>query len=69
MTRLETLTASRDARQVEYDALAARPTYSADGRAWQHDQHRKALLDEIDKLNNMIIRETGAVESRTLALG
>ena len=69
MSNLSELQAELTQKISEYRAASAKPTYSADGRSFDHDGHRKALLAEIRELRELIILETGTIETRTIAYG
>ncbi len=45
------------------------PTHSAGGRSFDHDGHLAMLVDQLDKINAMIIKRRGTQISRTQVLG
>lgn len=69
MSVLTELQAELAEKVAEYRAARVAPTYSVDGRSFQHDGHRKALLEEIKELRLLIIQEGGGVEYQTIAYG
>jgi len=69
MSYLTELIAERDEKLAEYRVAKSGPSHSVDGRSFDHDGHRAALLVEIRELNQLIIRARGPVEVHTIALG
>lgn len=62
-TAVEHLTTRRDAAALELAAIESRPNFTADAINVDREAHKKALLDEIEQLNKLIILMTGpAVE-------
>jgi hypothetical protein len=63
---------ARDNLEAEIAALMAaatiHPTHSEGGRSTDHDGHLATLVDQLDKLNAMIIKRQGAQISRTQVL-
>jgi len=73
MTYIDDLTTARDEAASLLAAHISggdvKPTYSVDGRSWDWAGYRDHLIENIDKLNDLIIKAGGAVEHRTIALG
>ena len=63
MTELESLQARKDTLLAELAALASQPSYSIDGQWVDHTAYRQALLNELDKLNELLVRAEGPTES------
>lgn len=66
-TYLQNLTTSRDNLAAALAAESANPreTYSVDGRSYSWNEYRQSLVTQIDELNALVIKATGAVEIAT----
>ncbi len=72
MTYLSDLEETRDATATALkDLNIASLNHSVDGRSFQHDSHRKDLRDQLDDLNNLIIKAggTGSETTENILLG
>ena len=69
MSYLTDLIAYRNAVAAKLAALDLDSlNYSVDGRSLQHDTHRTALEDALEKVEARILRARGAVEISTIVL-
>lgn len=64
-TYQENLISRRDTIATELAAMTSKPSYSVDGQSVDHPGHRRALLDELKQLNELIILADGPFEVRT----
>ena len=63
MTSLEALLTRKETILSELAAMSSQPSYSIDGQWVDHTAHRQALLNELEKLNELIAMEEGPLES------
>jgi hypothetical protein len=63
MSALTSLLARKETILSELAAMASQPSYSIDGQWVDHVAHRQALLNELDKLNELIAMEEGPREA------
>ena len=61
------LTTARNALEAYLATMytSPKPSYSVDGRSFSWDAHRASIVAELDGLNDMIQKRTGAVELST----
>jgi len=69
MSRATELQAELDEKIAEYRAAKSGPNYSVGGRTFDHTGYRRALMEEIKELRELIILEQGAVCVSTHLLG
>lgn len=67
-TVLETLQATRERIVLELSTMSLKPSYSIDGQSVDHDGHRKALMEQLAKIEELIRNEAGPEEEVTLAV-
>jgi hypothetical protein len=63
MSALTSLVSRKETILTELAAMASQPSYSIDGQWVDHTAHRQALLNELEKLNELIAMEEGPLES------
>jgi hypothetical protein len=63
MSALSSLLSRKDTILSELAAMSSQPTYSIDGQWVDHTAHRQALLNELEKLSELIAMEEGPLEA------
>lgn len=59
----------RDKIAAELAGLPLQPNYSVGGRTFDHQGHRRGLMEDLDKAQRVVVLLTGAVEIKQQALG
>lgn len=67
MTEIESLQARKDTILSELATLTSAPTYSIDGQWVDHNAYRQSLMNELEKLNELIANAEGPFETKTNA--
>jgi hypothetical protein len=63
MSALASLLTRKETILSELAAMSSQPSYSIDGQWVDHTAHRQALLNELEKLNELIAMEEGPLEA------
>ena len=73
MTYIADLTTSRDNYAAKLAAISGldeeKPSYSIDGRSISWTEYQAFLTENLDRLNDLILKANGAVTIRTQVFG